>query len=130
MLALLLSICDPKYHDRITMLVNTYHDDLLIYAKYILKNAGMASYRHDAEDVVQNLYMKLARYCESVRFHESPQVMRGYLKKILKNEAYAHEKAFLFKYTGFSYKIEQRRKYNRRCVIDISFVIKYINPFA
>ena len=109
MLALLLSICDPKYHDRITMLVNTYHDDLLIYAKYILKNAGMASYRHDAEDVVQNLYMKLARYCESVRFHESPQVMRGYLNKIMKNASKYHQddlKDYLLILSDMDYKIK------------------------
>lgn len=87
MLAFLLSICDPAYHDKITFLVNTYHDDLIIYSKHILKNAGIASYEHDAEDVVQNLYMKISKYCESVRFYESPTVMKGYLKKILKNEA-------------------------------------------
>lgn len=87
MLSFLLSICDPQYHDKIEMLVKTYHDDLIIYAKSILKRAGVSNYEYDAEEVVQNLYMKIVKYCASVRFYESPIVMKGYLKKILKNEA-------------------------------------------
>lgn len=94
MLSFLLSICDPKYHDRITMLVNKYHDDLMIYAKHILKTAGVSSYQYDAQDVVQNLYMKLSKYCEKVRFYENPIIMKGYLKKILKNEAMTFLKDF------------------------------------
>ena len=87
MLSFLLSICDPLYHDQINMLVKTYHNDLIIYAKHILKHAGVENYEIEAEDVVQNVYMRIVKYCRSIRFHESPQVMKGYLKKILKNEA-------------------------------------------
>lgn len=86
MLSFLLSICDTAYHDRINYLVNTYHDDLIIYAKHLLKNAGIANYEYEAEEVVQNLYMKISKYCKSIRFYESPAVMKSYLKKILKNE--------------------------------------------
>lgn len=87
MLSFLLSICDPIYHDKIEMLVNTYHDQMIIYAKSILKKANDPNYEYDAEEVVQNLYMRIVKYCASVRFHESPAVLKGYLKKILKNEA-------------------------------------------
>lgn len=87
MLAFLLSICDPKYHPQITYLVETYRKDLLIYAKHIMRNAGRTSYTHDAEDVVQNMYMKVSKYCKRVRFEEDSITIRGYLRKILKNEA-------------------------------------------
>lgn len=87
MLAFILSICDPAYRDQIENLVNTYHDDMIIYAKHILKRAGRSSYEYDAEDVVQNLYMRLVKYCHSIKFDECPEAMRAYLKKILKNEA-------------------------------------------
>ena len=83
MLSFLLSICDPLYHDQINMLVKTYHNDLIIYAKHILKRAGVENYEIEAEDVVQNVYMRIVKYCRSIRFYESPHVMKGYLKKIL-----------------------------------------------
>lgn len=87
MLSFLLSICDPLYHNQINMLVKTYHNDLIIYAKHILKRAGVENYEIEAEDVVQNVYMRIVKYCRSIRFYESPPVMKAYLKKILKNEA-------------------------------------------
>ena len=87
MLSFLLSICDPMYHDQINMLVKTYHNDLIIYAKHILKRAGVENYEIEAEDVVQNVYMRIVKYCRSIRFYESSPVMKAYLKKILKNEA-------------------------------------------
>ena len=87
MLLFLLSICDPEYHPLITILVETHQHDLIIYAKQILKNYGRSNYSYEAEDIVQNTYIKITKYCASIKFHEDPAHMKAYLKKILKNEA-------------------------------------------
>ena len=48
MLLFLLSICDPMYHPQINMLIKTYHNDLIIYAKHILKQANIENYEIEA----------------------------------------------------------------------------------
>ena len=87
MLLFLLSICDPKYHPQINMLVETYQNDLLVYAKHILKTARRTDYTNDAMEVLQNTYMKISLYPASINFNVEPKQMRAYLKKILRNEA-------------------------------------------
>ena len=68
MLQFLLSIADEKDHAKIEYLYNRYHEDMIRFARYRLRQKKMPNYELDAEDAVQNAFLKITKYIDKVDF--------------------------------------------------------------
>lgn len=86
MLILLLTIPDEAVLRKILTLYNKYHINMLRYARSLLRCLGDENYYNDAEDVVQNAFVKLSRYIDNVDFSRSEDAVGGYLFTIVENE--------------------------------------------
>lgn len=86
MLTFLLSISDESDRSRIVRLYETYHDDMIRFAKSRLRQSGMQNYEIDAEDAVQNAFVKIAKYIRKIDFTESEKTIRSYVFSIVSNE--------------------------------------------
>lgn len=87
MLQFLLSISDESNHSKIEYLYNRYQKEMMRVAKSRLKQLGMPNYEIDAEDVVQNAFVKIAKYIEKIDFDEGDKAIRAYVMKIIINES-------------------------------------------
>lgn len=87
MLSFLLSITDESNHSRIIYLYNTYHDDMIKLAKYRLKKSGLPNYELDSEDVVQNAFVKISKYINSIDFEVCEKELKAYVLSIVANES-------------------------------------------
>ena len=86
MLSFLLSISEEQYHSKIEYLFNTYHSDMIRFAKYRLKTAGISSYNVDAEDAVQSAFLKIIKYIDRIDFHAGEKEIQSYVLSIVSNE--------------------------------------------
>ena len=86
MLNFLLSISDESVHSKIEHLYYTYHDDMIRFAKRRLKQSRMRNYEIDAEDAVQNAFVKITKYINKINFDESEKTIRSYMFAIVSNE--------------------------------------------
>lgn len=86
MLLFLLTIADEGEADKVEYVYNTYHEDMLRFAKSRLRNAGLSSYLIDAEDAVQNAFVKITKYIKKIDFDASPMEIRTYLFSVVSNE--------------------------------------------
>ena len=86
MLLYLLSIAAERHHDKIEYLFNTYNSDMIRFAKFRFKYAGVKSYSVDAEDAVQNAFVRIIKYISSVDFEADEPTVRSYVLSIVSNE--------------------------------------------
>ncbi len=86
MLLFLLTIADEGEADKVEYVYNTYHEDMLRFAKSRLRNAGLSSYLIDAEDAVQNAFVKITKYINKIDFDAAPKELRTYLFSVVSNE--------------------------------------------
>ena len=86
MLAFLLSIADEKDHAKIEYLYRRYHDDMIRFAKSRLRQMGMPNYELDAEDVVQNAFVKITKYIRKIDFTAEEKEIKAYVLRIVSNE--------------------------------------------
>ena len=87
MLLFLYTLVDPEDHPKIEYIYWTYHDDMVRLAKGKLKNAENPNYEIDAEDVVQNAFIKISTYIKQIDIEVHPKELRAYLLSIASNEA-------------------------------------------
>ena len=87
MLAFLLMICGDDIKEKIEHIYKTYHRDMLRYAKGQLKKMNVPDYEAEAEDVVQNAFLKITRYSERIRFDRGDDAVKSYVFAIVLNEA-------------------------------------------
>ena len=86
MLQFLLSISDPLDHEKIRRIYDSYHVFMLKYAVSKFKNMGRRNCVFDAEDVVQNSFVKITRYIGHVDFSAGEKSVKNYVFAILNNE--------------------------------------------
>lgn len=86
MLQFLLSIADESDHAKIKYLYAQYHDTMIRFAKYRLHKMGMPNYAADAEDAVQNAFVKITKYIGKVDFTVEDWELRAYVLRIVSNE--------------------------------------------
>ena len=86
MLQFLLTISDSSDHEKIKRIYDDYHLFMLKYATGKLKNIGRRNYIYEAEDVVQNSFMKITRYISNVDFSLGEMCVKNYVFSILNNE--------------------------------------------
>ena len=96
MLTFLLAITDEEAHDRIRDIFKRHHELMLDYAKSKLQNYRVADIEHDAEDAVQNAFMKIVKYIDALDKEVSPKGERAYMMSIVSNEVINIIKAYRY----------------------------------
>ena len=86
LLNFLLSISAESVHSHIERIYHTYHGDMLRFAKRRLKQHGIKNYEIDAEDTVQNAFVKIMKYINKIDFSESEEKIKAYVLSIVSNE--------------------------------------------
>lgn len=86
MLGFLLTITDERNQEKIKFIYNKYHDDMIRFAKFRLKNSGVSSYELDAEDVVQNAFLKIVKYIDVIDTSRPENQLKSYIFSIVVNE--------------------------------------------
>ena len=86
MLQFLLTICDDKYHPQLTQLYNTFHAEMVRVARTRFKTMNRYNPDLDAEDVVQNTFLRVTKYIDKVNFSQNERQLRNYLMTILAHE--------------------------------------------
>lgn len=85
-LCFLLSIADESQHEKIEYLYTSFHSDMIKYAKYRLNSCGISNYEEDAQDVVQNAFVKIVKYTHAIDFTVGDRKLRAYMLAIVTNE--------------------------------------------
>ena len=86
MLAFLLTVTDEAYHPQIKYLFDSYHKDMIIFARSMLKKHNIKNYKIDAEDAVQSAFLKISKFIHYIDFSRSKQDVKNYIFTILINE--------------------------------------------
>ncbi len=86
MLQFLLTISDEANHDKIERIYEKYHNKMMKYALSHLKSAKRTNYMFDAEDVVQNCFLKITKYIDSIDFSRSEIEIKNYCFTVLNHE--------------------------------------------
>ena len=66
MLLFLLSLSDESNYGKIEYIYNTYHDYMMKYAVSKLRSVNRANTFYDAEDAVQNTFMKIVKHIDNI----------------------------------------------------------------
>ena len=88
MLLYLLTLTEESNHGKIEYLYNSYYTDMMDFAKIKLMDAGRKNFTYDAEDAVQNTFVKIINNIENVDFSRENKNIRGFVFSILTNEIY------------------------------------------
>ena len=86
MLATLLVIAEENDREKVRFLYDNFHNDMLIFAKGRLKDAKRTNYQTEAEDAVQNTFIRLIRYIHRIDFSKPKIALRTYVLTVLSNE--------------------------------------------
>lgn len=87
MLQFLLSVSDRSDHEKIEYVYHQYHKQMLRFARSRLRQMRSANCDLDAEDVVQNAFVKIVRHIDKIDFSMDEREVRGYIMRIVANEA-------------------------------------------
>ena len=86
MLQFLLTLTDESNHGKVEHIYNTYHDYMVKYAVSKFHTMGRVNSVYDAEDAVQNAFMKITRYIDNIDFSRGEKDVKNYCFSILNNE--------------------------------------------
>lgn len=86
MLQFLLTLSDESSHGKIEHIYNMYHDNMMRYAVSRFHSLGKANYLYDAEDAVQNAFVKIVKYIDKIDFSRDEKAVQNYCFTILTNE--------------------------------------------
>ena len=86
MLVYLLTLSDESNHSKIEYIYNTYHDQMMRYAISKLQDLGRTNFLYDAEDAVQNTFMKITKHIDKIDFSRNARDVKNYCFTILCNE--------------------------------------------
>ena len=86
MLLYLFTLAEESNHQKIESIYNAYHRDMMDFAKLRLWKSGRKNFAFEAEDAVQNTFVKITRNIEKIDFSTEKKHLRGYVFSILINE--------------------------------------------
>ena len=86
MLIYLLSIADEDKKQDVIYIFNKYHTEMLTAARVQFKNAGVPNWELEAEDAVQNAFVKITRHINTIKGKVKEENVRAYLYAITNNE--------------------------------------------
>ena len=78
MLQFLLTLTDESNHGKIVHIYNTYHDYMMRYAVSKFKNEGRTNFVYDAQDAVQNAFMRITKYIDDIDFSRGEKDVKNY----------------------------------------------------
>ena len=137
MLSFLLAISDLADHDKIIHVYNTYHTTLLKYARNILRGSSQTL---DEEDAVQNMYVNLIKYIQSIKCWDDEDQLKAYLltmtlhectrlqKKSVDHEDVDDYENVLVSDEDFVNKVNEEDNYQRLVQLILSMEEKYSIP--
>ena len=73
-------------HSKIEHIYHTYHDYMMRYAVNKFQTLGRTNFKYDAEDAVQNAFMKITKYINKIDFTRGEKDVKNYCFTILSNE--------------------------------------------
>ena len=85
MLEFLLVIADENDRSKVEEIYHKYHE--VMYKVALSKLSGEHNATHDAEDAIQNAFIKIINHLHSIRFNESEERLEAYFVSIATNEA-------------------------------------------
>lgn len=83
----LISLVDANDAPKIEYIYRKYHRDMIRFAKFRLRKAKIASYEVDAEDVVQNAFVKISKHVKRISLDVSEKELKAYVFSIVANES-------------------------------------------
>ncbi len=83
MLIFLMAITEDSAKPKIRYIYETYHGDMLRFARSRLKKENRKSAYYDAEDVVQDAFIKLTKYHERLDLSWETKRMKAYLFAVI-----------------------------------------------
>ena len=86
MLQFLLTLADESNHSKIEHIYNTYHASMLKYACSRFELLGRENPAYDAEDAVQNAFIKIVKHIDKLNFDRGEKEIKNYVFGILTNE--------------------------------------------
>ena len=87
MLNFLLTLMDDEsVRDVILRIYDTYHGDMIRFARNRIRKAGLPNVESDSEDVVQNAFVKMCKYGSSIESCFSEKQLKNYVFSIVANE--------------------------------------------
>ena len=86
MLQFLLTLTDESNHEKVEQLYKKYHEYFVKCAVTKFKSLGRTNCVFDAEDAVQNTFMKITRYIYNIDFSRGERDVKNYCLSILSNE--------------------------------------------
>lgn len=88
MLQFLLTLTDESNYGKIEDLYNKYHNYMMKCAVAKFKHFNRRNFVYDAEDAVQNTFLKITRHIEGIDFSRGEKDVKNYCLAILNNEIY------------------------------------------
>jgi len=88
MLYFLLTLADESDHKKIEYIYNNYHEYMLKFAASKFRGYGRRNAFYDAEDAVQNAFVKITKYINNIDFNAKNKEIKNYVFAILINEIY------------------------------------------
>ena len=88
MLQFLLTISDESNHDKIKYIYDRYHEYMMRFALGKLRDAGRRDFLIEAEDVVQNCFMKIVGNIDKINLSRSEVDVKNYCITMLDNVIY------------------------------------------
>lgn len=86
MLLYLLSISDESDHEKIRELYEEYYDYLLRYSIKQFRKFNRVSYMYDAEDAVQNTFVRITNSIKTIDFSKGKKCVQGFIFTVLSHE--------------------------------------------
>ena len=86
MLQYLLTISDEYNHEKIKHIYYTYHKKMIKYAIIKLRTYNRPNAMYDAEDVVQDTFVKIVKYINNIDFSRDERDVKNYIFTMLNNE--------------------------------------------
>lgn len=87
MLLFLISRVEREDVPRIEYLYRRYHGEMVRLVKARLKRVGIKSYETDAENVVQNAFLKMCKYIKKIDLSVAERELKAYVMSIVINES-------------------------------------------
>ena len=86
MLAFLLTIADESDREKVLHIYNKYYIDMMNFAKYYLKEHSDSNIQKNAEDAVQNTFVRIIKFIRLIDFNREDDDIRKYLISIVCHE--------------------------------------------
>ena len=90
MLAFLLALAGEEEQEKVTQLYEQYKGEMKKIVLWRLQDAAGAEY--DAEEIVQNTFVKIVHFFDCINFAKGEKSVRAYVFSILENEYYNYLK--------------------------------------